>query len=103
MPTGVDEPPDSESNRALEQERRLESIEASYGAAREAIGLARAYRREPGSTGRRERECLEEVVRLRSAIAALRVAARVAQAAEIPGLRKADVPAPSPALPKRAG
>jgi hypothetical protein len=90
-----DERSDSESARTLEERRRLESIDASYAAARKAVGLARAYRREPGSSGRRERECIEEVR-----------AAPLARGAEILGLRKADALGSRPAqvvAPKRAG
>ena len=68
-----------------------ESVAASYEAARKAIVLVRAYRRELGTTGRRERECLEEVARLRRSIAALRARS---QAGEIPGLRKVDASEP---------
>ena len=101
-----DERSDSESARTLEERRRLESIDASYAAARKAVGLARAYRREPGSSGRRERECIEEVRRLRTAIVELRGAAPLARGAEILGLRKADALGSRPAqvvAPKRAG
>jgi len=93
------EPPDSDSSAALEQRRRLESIGACYVAAKRALGLVRAYRREPGSTGRRERECLEEVGRLRSTIAALRVASP-AKGAEGPSIRKADAHDPLHAAAK---
>jgi hypothetical protein len=100
------EPPSSDSERALEECRRLESIGACYVAARKAMGLARTYALEPGSSGRRERECIEEVLRLRRAIAVLRAGGPPLDHARIPGLRKADASGPSPApaaTPKRAG
>jgi len=88
--TAADEPPDSDSSRALDQRRRLESVEACYAAARKAISLARAYRLEQGSTGRREAECIDEVRRLRATIVERRFEARAAYGVENPGLRKAD-------------
>jgi hypothetical protein len=100
------EPPSSDSERSLEERRRFESIGACYAAARKAIGLARSYELEPGSSGRRERECVQEVLRLRRAIAVLRAGGSLTDRARIPGLRKADASGSSPApavTPKRAG
>ena len=84
--------PDSARTRARlwEHEERAESIGRSYVAARRAIELIRVYRREPASTGRRERECLAEVARLRAAIALLRATDRIADGDSMPGLRKVD-------------
>jgi len=73
--------------RLAESQRRTLSIDAFYAAARRAIRLARAYRCEPGTSGRRERECVDEVARLRRAILLLRTEERLAL--EGPGLRKA--------------
>ena len=92
--TVAEEPPDSDSSRALDQKRRLESVEACYGAARRALRLARVYRLEPGSTGRREAECIDEVRHLRAAIAQRRIEARAAHAVATPGLHKADAHGP---------
>jgi hypothetical protein len=72
---------------AAESLRRALSIDAFYAAARRAIRLARAFRCEPGSSGRRERECFDQVVRLRRAISELRTEERLSN--EGPGLRKA--------------
>jgi hypothetical protein len=72
--------------RAAESLRRALSIDACYAAARRALRLARVFRCEPGSTGRRERECVDQVVLLRRAILELRAEERLAL--EGPGLRK---------------
>jgi hypothetical protein len=97
-------PPDSESARDLEDGRRRASIEAAYAAARGALRLARAYRGEPGSTGRRERECFEEVRHIRRAIVALRSASREVAFGDSPGLHKADAAGPERAsVGRRAG
>ena len=74
--------------RASEQEDVRQSIGHSYAAARRAIELVRAYRSEPRSTGRRERECLAEVALLRRTIRGLRAADRLSRGAGMPGLRK---------------
>jgi hypothetical protein len=103
-PVEPPEPPDSDSARDLEDGRRRASIEAAYTAARRALGLARAYRREPGSTGRRERECFEEVQRIRRAIVALRRTRPEAAFGDTPGLHKADAAGPERAsVGRRAG
>jgi hypothetical protein len=52
------------------------TIRAYYAAARHAVALARVYRSEPGTTGRREREVVEQVRRYREAIGAARRALR---------------------------
>jgi hypothetical protein len=93
QPQGEPEPESARAlARAIDHEERVERIGASYAAARRAIELARTYAREPGSTGRRERECLEEVTRLRSVIATLRApTSRVIEGA-MPGLRKVEPP-----------
>ncbi len=65
------------------------SIVGHYAAARRALRLARAYRMEPGSSGRRERDCIAVVLRHRDAIRALRL--RMQPGAEqlvLPGLAK---------------
>jgi hypothetical protein len=76
--------------RAAESLERTRSIDACYAAARRAIRLARAFRCEPGSTGRRERECVGRVAELRRAIFELRAEEQLAR--EGPGLRKAAAP-----------
>jgi hypothetical protein len=81
---------------------RLLSIDLGYAAARRAIRLARAYRREPGSSGRRERECLAEVARLRKAIAQHRRDAGSAEGSLSPSVRKAAASPPS-LVGRRAG
>lgn len=73
--------------RTAERLRRTLTIDACYAAARKAVHLARAYRCEPDSTGRRERECLEQVARWRAAIRELRTVEGVAL--DGPGVRKA--------------
>ncbi len=67
-------------------QERTHSIDAYYSAARRAIRLARAFRCEPGSSGRRERECMDQVGLFRKAILELRAEERGAR--EGPGLRK---------------
>jgi hypothetical protein len=65
------------------------SIEGHYAAARRAIRLARAYGREPGTSGRRERESVAAALRHREAIRAIRL--RMQPPAEqllLPGLAK---------------
>jgi hypothetical protein len=79
----------SGTDRAGELEQLRASIHAHYAAARQALRLARAYRREPRTTGRRERECIESIQRHRASIRTLRL--RVRPAAEqllLPGLAK---------------
>jgi hypothetical protein len=75
--------------RVSEHEERRHAIDRAYAAARRAIALARVYRREPASTGRRERECLAEVALLRRTILGLRAADRFSPGLGIPGVRKA--------------
>ena len=74
--------------RVSEWEERRDAIERAYAAARRAIALARTYRRDPGSTGRREQECLAQVALLRRTILGLRVADRLSPGLGIPGLYK---------------
>jgi hypothetical protein len=95
--TGDPDPRDDEPAEEAEAAdvRAARGIRAAYAAAHEAVAFARIYRAEPGTTGRRERECLAEVRRLRRLIAALR-SPRGAE--ESPGLRKA-----APALSEAAG
>jgi hypothetical protein len=78
---------EARSARAQGSVQRTLSIDACYAAARQAIRLARAFRCEPGSSGRRERECVDQVTRLRRAILELRIEERLG--IEGPGLRKA--------------
>jgi hypothetical protein len=76
-------------SRAWELRSDVASIEGHYAAARRALRLARAYGRELGSSGRRERECVATAQRHRDAIRALRL--RMQPAAEqlsLPGLVK---------------
>ena len=74
--------------RVSDQEERRDAIGRAYAAARRAIALARTYRREPASTGRREQECLAEVALLRRMILGLRMADRLSPGLGIPGLCK---------------
>jgi hypothetical protein len=68
----------------------VRSIAACYRAALRALELVRAYRREPGSTGRREAECLAEVARLRREILTLRIASSGSERVRLPGVLKAN-------------
>jgi hypothetical protein len=88
-----EEEPDSVRCLALVEahEDRLEAARLSYAAARRAVALVRIYRSEPGTTGRRERECLAEVARLRRVIADGRAADERSRSAPMPGVRKVDV------------
>jgi hypothetical protein len=71
----------------------LATIRGHYAAARQALRLARAYRSEPRSTGRRERECIEAALRHREAIRAVRLRMRPpAQQLLLPGLAKTRAP-----------
>jgi hypothetical protein len=92
---------------ALEEEARVEelrsdrsSIAGHYAAARRALRLARRYQEEPGTSGRRERECVAVAMRQRIAIRALRrhLAPPVEQLV-LPGLAKTR---PVPGEEKRA-
>jgi hypothetical protein len=79
----------AEEARADELRSDRESIAGHYSAARRALRLARAYRMEPGTSGRRERECIAAALRHREAIRSLRL--RMKPAAEqlaLPGLVK---------------
>ena len=81
--------------RADEVRRVRSAIDAHYIAARQALRLARAYRREAGTTGRRERECFEAVQRHRDAIRAQRMKLRPeAEQLSLPGLAKTRPSAP---------
>jgi hypothetical protein len=71
----------------------LASVRGHYAAARHALRLARAYRSEPGTSGRRERECVEAALRHREAIRAIRLRLRPpAQQLLLPGLAKTRAP-----------
>ena len=75
--------------RTDELRRERAAIGGHYAAARRALRLARAYRLEPQSSGRRERECIEAAQRHREAVRALRL--RMQPPAEqllLPGLAK---------------
>ena len=93
---------DTESDpetRALEQRvreavRARSAIVAYYAAARHALALARVYREEPTTSGRREDEVLAEVRRYRRAIGALRTGSVAPVESSRPGLRKAPVAVP---------
>ena len=75
--------------RAGEIQRARDAILGHYAAARDAVRLWRAYRRESVTTGRRERECLEAIQRHRASIRALRLRARPsAEQLVLPGLAK---------------
>lgn len=78
-----------EEARAYDLRRDLESISGHYAAARRALRLARAYKMEPATSGRRERECVETAQRHRDAIRALRLRMRpAAEQLALPGLAK---------------
>jgi hypothetical protein len=82
-----------ESLRADELRAERTSIAGHYAAARRALRLARRYRSEPGTTGRRERECVATALRHRAEIRSLRE--RLAPPAEqllLPGLAKTRPP-----------
>jgi hypothetical protein len=65
------------------------SVRGHYAAARQALHLARAYGSEPGTSGRRERECVAVALRHREAIRAIRLRMRPqAQQLLLPGLAK---------------
>lgn len=77
-----------------DRRRARESIAGYYEACRRAIVLARVYRDEPGTSGRRERECLDAVERYRGEIRRLRAELRGAREQRVgPGLQKARRPA----------
>jgi hypothetical protein len=84
--------PDAETRtlelRAAARIERRRAIEAYFAAARQTLKLVRIYRDEPGTTGRREREALDEVRRFRAAIGDLRAADRRARDAPLPGVKK---------------
>ncbi len=87
LPDGAQAPEEEARAAGLRNDRA--SIAGHYAAARRALRLARAYRMEPGSSGRRERECIAAVLRHREAVRALRL--RMQPAAEqlvLPGLAK---------------
>ena len=65
------------------------AIEGHFAAARRALRLARVYRGETGTTGRRERECVATVQRHRESIRVLRMKMRPnAEQLLLPGLAK---------------
>ncbi len=84
-----DEPTDDERARIESTQHARAAIAAHYAAARHALRLAREYRAETGSSGRRERECVEAVRRHRGAIRWLRLEERRAgEQLALPGLVK---------------
>jgi hypothetical protein len=75
--------------RAGELRTAYASILGHYAAARRALRLARVYREEPGTSGRRERECVRVALRHREAIRVIRMRARPqAEQLLLPGLAK---------------
>jgi hypothetical protein len=81
--------PEASDPRADEVEHLFAAVAAYYVAARQALRLARAYREELGTSGRRERECLEAVGRHRDAIRRTRLALRRnGEQLALPGLVK---------------
>ncbi len=68
--------------------RVRESIAGYYEASRRALALVRAYRAESGTSGRRERECLDAITRYRGEIRTRRLDLVGARAGG-PGLQKA--------------
>jgi hypothetical protein len=84
-----DAPPPEETSRAEELRRERAAVEGHFAAARRALRLAREYRREPGSSGRRERECIAAAQRHRAAIHALHLKMRPPpEQLALPGLVK---------------
>ena len=76
-------------SRASDLRSDISSIEGHYAAARRALLLARTYEREPGSSGRRERECVATALRHREAIHAIRLRMQPpAEQLSLPGLAK---------------
>ncbi len=89
--------------RADELKSDATSIFGHYAAARRALRLARAYRGEPGTSGRRERECVQAALRHREAIRAIRLHMRPpAEQLQLPGLAKTR-PAAQPARISKTG
>jgi len=77
------------ATRADELRSTVGSIAAHYAAVRRALRLARVYRDEPGTSGRRERESVRTALRHREAIRALRLGAQPApEQLQLPGLAK---------------
>jgi len=74
-----------------EEARARATIGAYYSAARHALSLVRIYQREPGTSGRRERDALAQVARYRAAIRELR-RSLVAMDGSRPGLSKGGPP-----------
>ncbi len=94
--------------KIAERARAVRAIGAYYAAAQHALRMARAYSREPGTSGRREREVVREVLRYRGAIRDLRDAwPRNAGGDTLegagPGLRKAPPPPAEPKSRTRTG
>ncbi|HEY2518134.1 MAG TPA: hypothetical protein VGI39_45000 [Polyangiaceae bacterium] len=82
---------DALEDAAAGEELRSEllAIEGHFAAARRALRLARVYRGETGTSGRRERECVATVQRHREAIRVLRLRMRPnAEQLLLPGLAK---------------
>lgn len=78
-----------EDPRASDLRADRASIAAHYAAARRALRLARAYRAEPGTSGRRERECVAAALRHREAVRTLRLRMQpIAEQLPLPGLAK---------------
>jgi hypothetical protein len=78
-----------EDLRASDLRADRASIAGHYAAARRALRLARAYRMEPGTSGRRERESVAAALRHREAVRALRLRMQpVAEQLALPGLAK---------------
>ena len=74
---------------AEERFHAIAAIAAHYAAAKRAVRLVRSYRRELGTSGRREREALEAVSRHRDAIRRLRLQMRRSgEQLALPGLVK---------------
>ena len=81
--------------RLREDVRARATIGAYYSAARHALSLMRIYHREPGTSGRRERDALAQVSRYRAAIRDLRTSLRASPGSArpvSPGLSKAGPP-----------
>jgi hypothetical protein len=85
---GAEEDDVFEPNHVLEGQPPRERMKGHFLAARRALRLARVYRNEPGTSGRRERECIQTAQRHRQAIHALRLSLRPVEQLALPGLAK---------------
>jgi ribosomal protein S14 len=92
------------ASRVDELRNDATSVLGHYAAARRALRLARAYRSEPETSGRRERECIRTALRHREAIRAIRLHMRPpAEQLQLPGLAKTRPNVAAPARVSKTG